>query len=275
VRRSPATRIAIALPERPSPGSPVLTAEGVVVRREGRAVLDRAELIVHAGELVALVGPNGAGKSTLLGVLAGDIAPESGEANLLGRPFPEWTIAALARQRSVLLQDNQVAFPFTVREVVQMGRAPWRGTVREQEDEQAVQESMLQADVAALAPRRVPSLSGGERARVGFARTLASRTGALLLDEPTAALDIAHQESVLRLAREHADRGDAVVVVLHELNLAAAYADRVVLLRAGRIVASGTPSEVLTAQRVSEVYEHPVEIIAHPRTGRPVIVPVR
>ena len=273
MRRSPATRL--ALPERPAPGSPVLNAEGVVVRREGRDILDRAELVVHAGELVALVGPNGAGKSTLLGVLAGDIAPERGEARLLGRPFAEWTITALARRRSVLLQDNQVAFPFTVREVVQMGRAPWRGTAREQEDEHAVQESMLQADVAALAPRRVPSLSGGERARAGFARTLAARTGALLLDEPTAALDIAHQESVLRLAREHADRGDAVVVVLHELNLAAAYADRVVLLRAGRIVASGAPAEVLTAQRLTEVYEHPVEIVAHPRTGRPIIVPVR
>ncbi|WP_416447273.1 ATP-binding cassette domain-containing protein [Leucobacter sp. HNU] len=146
---------------------------------------------------------------------------------------------------------------------------------REDDDNAAIAEALAAADVAHLGNRRVPSLSGGERARAAFARVLAGRTGVLMLDEPTAALDLAHQEAVLSMARERARAGDAVLVVLHDLNLAAAYADRIALLKRGGIVACDTPERVLTAQTVSEVYDTPVEVIPHPTTGRGIVLPLR
>jgi iron complex transport system ATP-binding protein len=156
-----------------------------------------------------------------------------------------------------------------------MGRAPWQRTPLDYDDEEAVDEAIRLTDIDRFRHRQVPSLSGGERARSAFARVLAQRTGILLLDEPTAALDLRHQEDVLRLARQRAHAGDAVIVVLHDLNLAAAYADRIALLSEGRIVALGTPREVLTVERVSDVYAQPVEIIEHPVSGATIILPVR
>src|SRR5690606_32759688 len=135
-------------------------------------------------------------------------------------------LSELARRRSVLLQDNQLMFPFTVHQVVEMGRAPWRRTPLEDEDNDAISESIQAADIAHLGNRRVPSLSGGERARAAFARVMAGRTGVLMLDEPTAALALGHQESVLGLARARAEAGDAVLIVLHDLSLASAFSDR-------------------------------------------------
>ena len=156
-----------------------------------------------------------------------------------------------------------------------MGRAPWRGTDAEALDDGAVDAAMAATDTAAFADRRFTALSGGERARVALARVLAQRTATLLLDEPTAALDLHHQELVLELARAHARAGGAVVVVLHDLALAAAHADRVALLSAGRLAAVGTPTEVCTAERLSAVYRHPIDVLPHPRTGALLIVPRR
>ncbi|MFD5224703.1 heme ABC transporter ATP-binding protein [Microbacterium sp. NPDC058342] len=259
----------------PDAGAAVCTLHDVTVRRAGRALLDGVDLELHAGEVLAVLGPNGAGKSTLLGVLAGDIAADAGEVRFAGRPLADWRLGELSRRRGVLLQDNRTAFPFTVQEVVEMGRAPWRRTDRAVEDAEAVAWALDVADVAHLAERRVPSLSGGERARTAFARVIAGRTGAILLDEPTAALDIGHQEALLSRARELALQGVAVLVVLHDLNLAAAYADRVALLQHGRLAAVGTADEVLTAELVSDVYRTRVEVIPHPVTGQGIIVPVR
>ena len=140
---------------------------------------------------------------------------------------------------------------------------------------QAIAEAIAAADIAHLGNRRVPSLSGGERARVGFARVVAGRTGVLMLDEPTAALDLGHQETLLQLTRERAAAGDAVLVVLHDLNLAAAYADRIALLREGRVFACGTPAEVLTAETVSDVYRTPVEVIERPGSAAGIVMPLR
>lgn len=254
---------------------PAIRAAGVCVDIDAQRILDTVDFVAHPGEVHALIGPNGAGKSTLLGVIAGDQAATAGTVKIAGRALAEWPLRALARERAVLLQDHSVFFPFTVRQVVEMGRAPWARTPHEDDDDDAVAAALAATDIEHLAERRLPTLSGGERARAAFARVLAQRTGILLLDEPTAALDLGHQEAVLQLARERARAGDAVVVVLHDLSLAAAWSDRITLLERGRVVASGTPGEVLTAERISAVYRHPVEVIRHPLTDVPIILPVR
>ncbi len=259
--------------------SPALRATGVHVTLGATRVLDGVDVEVHAGEVVALVGPNGAGKSTLLGVLAGDVAPDSGEVLLDGMPIVGRAPAELARRRGMLLQENRLSFPFAVREVVRMGRAPWRRTPREDDDEAVVDAALLTADVSHLAERAYPTLSGGEKSRSSFARVLAQQPGVLLLDEPTAALDIRHQEAVLSHARALAAglQGEpaVVVVVLHDLTLAAAYADRVVVLDEGRVAAAGTPRAVLTAPLLTSVYRHPVDVFDRPGTGDLVVLPRR
>lgn len=236
------------------------------------SILNGVTLDVPYGRVLALVGPNGAGKSTLLGVLTGDVPATGGEVSLDDRPLGSWRGKELARTRAVLMQANQVSFGFTAREVVEMGRAPWDAS---DDDERLVESSIDRADVRHLQARPFPALSGGEKSRVSLARVLAQDTRIVLLDEPTAALDLRHQEDVLRIARELASEGRAVVIVLHDLSLAAAYADDVAILAAGRIVAHGTPSDVFTQERVSEVYGAPVRILEDPDTGRPVILPRR
>jgi len=255
--------------------APALAARGVGYSvGQARLVAD-VTLEVRHGELVALVGPNGAGKSTLLSLLTGERQPSEGTTELEGRPLREWQHKELARRRAVLTQDNHVAFTFRVGEVVEMGRAPWRGTPQDDEDEQAIADAMARTDVSHLVERVFSSLSGGERARASLARVLAQRAPIVLLDEPTAALDLRHQEDVLTLARELAHGGAAVVVVVHDLSLAAAYADRVAVMDRGQIVSVGPPTDVLTAELISRVYATPVRILADPATGSPIIVPER
>ncbi|WP_431033071.1 heme ABC transporter ATP-binding protein [Streptomyces sp. P6-2-1] len=263
------------LPARPAPGETVARAHGVGLGLGGRPVLSGVELPVRAGEVLALVGPNGAGKSTLLAVLAADTRPHEGTVEILGRPAGEWSAAELALRRAVLPQAATLSFPFAAEEVVRMGRAPWAGTEHEEQDEAAVREAMAATETAGFAPRPFSALSGGERARVALARVLAQRAPLVLLDEPTAALDLRHQELVLRVCRERAAAGDAVVVVLHDLGLAAAYAHRVAVLHDGRVTADGAPAEVLSADLLTEVYRQPVEVIPHPATGSPLVLPVR
>jgi iron complex transport system ATP-binding protein len=266
---------AAELPRALAPGEVAIEADAVSVEIDGKRILSEASLTVRAGELVALIGPNGAGKSTLLSVVAGDLRATGGAVRIAGRPLGEWSLADLARRRAVLLQEHGVSFPFTVEQIVEMGRAPWRRTPLEDDDPAAVSAALRDTDIEHFRPRTVTSLSGGERARTGLARVLAQRTGILLLDEPTAALDLRHQEDVLRLARERALAGDAVAVVLHDLNLAAAYADRIALLANGRLVATGSAAEVLTPERIESVYGQAVEVLTHPVSGASVIVPVR
>ena len=266
---------AAQVPSPPTAGSVALEAADVSVIRGGREIVSHVDLVVRHGELVVLVGPNGAGKSTLMGVLAADIAPASGTASLDGRPVTGWGVRELAMRRAMLLQRIEISFPFSVLDVVRMGRSPWAGTRAEDDDDQAVAAAMVDTDVTDLAEREYPSLSGGERARAALARVLAQGTGILLLDEPTAALDLQHQEIVMGVARARAALGTAVVVVAHDLALAAAWADRVVMLERGRLVADGPPHEVLTAELLSRVYRTPVEVIAHPATGAPIILPRR
>ncbi|AYF99481.1 heme ABC transporter ATP-binding protein [Protaetiibacter intestinalis] len=250
-----------------------LRAEGVTVELGGRAVVQGVNLEVAAGEVLALVGPNGAGKSTLLAAISGERAPSHGRVVVAGREVGEYTPLELARVRAMLTQDNAVSFPFLVADVVEMGRSPWARTGERERDDAVIASATARTDIAHLVKRRFTELSGGERARVSLARVLAQDTPVVLLDEPTAALDLRHQEDVLRIARELAAEGRTVVVVLHDLSLAGAYADRVALLEDGRLRAHGTPVEVLTAELVSEVYRLPVEVLV--RDGRPLLIPVR
>ncbi|WP_405444218.1 heme ABC transporter ATP-binding protein [Streptomyces avidinii] len=269
------TRTRRTVPARPAPGAAVAEAVDLHVRLGQREVLAGIDLTARAGEVLALVGPNGAGKSTLLGALAADLPAASGEIRIDGRPVGDWSAPDLALRRSVLPQSAALSFPFPVEDVVRMGRAPWSGTHLAEADEEAVAVAMAATEVTDFAARPFSALSGGERARVALARVLAQRAPLLLLDEPTAALDLRHQELVLRICRERAGAGDAVVVVLHDLGLAAAYADRAAVLHDGRIAADGPPAEVFEDELLSRVYRQPVEVLPHPRTGAPLVVPVR
>ncbi|MFD5934237.1 heme ABC transporter ATP-binding protein [Streptomyces sp. NPDC060333] len=264
-----------SIPVRPEPGTPYAEAVDLHVRLGQREVLAGIDLTVRAGEVLALVGPNGAGKSTLLAALCADLPAASGTVRIDGRPVGDWSAPDLALRRSVLPQSAALSFPFPVEDVVRMGRAPWAGTPLEEDDEEAVARAMAATEVTDFAGRPFSALSGGERARVALARVLAQRAPLLLLDEPTAALDLRHQELVLRICRERAAAGDAVVVVLHDLGLAAAYADRVAVLHDGRIAVDGPPSEVFEDGLLSRVYRQPVEVFPHPRGGAPLVVPVR
>ncbi len=255
------------------PGVVLAAAEGADVVRGARRVLHGVSLSVVAGEVVAVVGPNGAGKSTTVGLLSGDLSPSDGSVSVAGRPVGSWRHAELAMRRAVLPQHTTVAFPFTVAQVVAMGRAPWAGTPLVLDDEAAVAEAMTVTEVTEFAGRTFGTLSGGERARVALARVLAQRTPLLLLDEPTAALDLRHQDLVMRVATAHARAGGAVLAVLHDLNLAAAHADRVAVIADGRLVACGTPAEVLEPALLSEVYHREIEVMPHPRTGAPLVLP--
>lgn len=250
-------------------------ARGVSVTLGGNQILTDVDLQVTAGELVALVGPNGAGKSTLLGALSGDLDCAEGDVLLAGRPLAEWSLLDAARMRAVQQQHTRVSFSFTTSEVVRMGRAPWRGTPYAERDDETVAAALMATDTDHLARRRILTMSGGEVSRASFARALVQEAGVLLLDEPTTALDIRHQELVLGQARDRARAGAAVVVVLHDLSLAGAYSDRIVVLEGGRVRADAPPRDVLRAELLSDVYRHPIAVIDDPHTGAPIVLPIR
>jgi iron complex transport system ATP-binding protein len=252
--------------------NPAMSCRDVSVIIDGRNILSQVSLDVHMGEVLAIVGPNGAGKSTLLSVLAGDRAPTVGTVTAGGRELRSFRPIDLARLRAVLPQQTQTMFSFTAQAVVEMGRFP---TIDRGSDATVVAECLARTSITALAHRSFPTLSGGEQTLVNLARVLAQSTPVMLLDEPTAALDIAHQELVCEIARDATSRGVAVVVVLHELNLAARFADRIVLLNGGVISAEGNPNEVLRSDLLSVTYGHRIEVLAHPlMSGTPLVLPM-
>lgn len=237
-----------------------LELRAATLQRGDIAVCSDVSAEFRGGEFVAIVGPNGAGKSSMLALLAGDIEPTSGSVSLDGAPVSEMDARLLARRRAVMTQANEVTFPFGVREVVEMGRFPWVDTPRQGEGQAKVRDAMSRVEVDYLSERKITALSGGERARVALARVLAQDTEILILDEPTSALDIRHQELVLQLLKEKSQSGSLVIVVLHDVEAAAAYADRVVLLERGRVRANGRPESVLSSALLSEVYQYPVHV---------------
>lgn len=227
----------------------------VGVTRGGRPLLDGVSLTLGRGMVCVIVGPNGAGKSTLLKVLAGEMRPDSGAILLDGVPLQNLPPPVLARRRAVLPQHTEVAFSFRVGEVVALGMSPSR------ERDVRVDRLLERVDLPGFASRLYESLSGGERQRVQLARVLAQlergpaeAPGFLLLDEPTASLDLAHQLLVLDVARAHAQAGGGVLAILHDLNLAAMCADEMIALKGGRIVAAGAPADVLTDTLLLEAF---------------------
>lgn len=261
-----------------SPSSaPALSAQGVTFvygRRASVTALDGVSLEVCEGEMVGLLGPNGSGKSTLLRTLSGTVRPQSGEVRLGGVDMAALPSLERARRLAFVPQQVRVDLPFTVREVVMMGRAPYQGRfgLEQPGDDDVIVDAMQRMQVEHLQHRRMSALSGGEAQRVVLAQALAQQPSVLLLDEPTSYLDIHFQSEIMELlARLHRERGLTVLVSLHDLNLTALYVDRVVLLRAGRLHAQGTPTEVLTADTVREAYGADVHVGLHPDGGVPLV----
>jgi iron complex transport system ATP-binding protein len=245
-----------------------LTIAGVGTRLGGRWVVDGVDATPPAGALTGLLGPNGAGKTTLLRLVAGLLDPEAGA--VLVDDVPVHTVPRRERARRIALleQESSSTVPLTVREVVALGRIPYRTLWGTDADDAAVDRALVSADAAHLADRAWSALSGGERQRVHIARALAQEPELLLLDEPTNHLDVSAQLSLLSFVR---DLGRTTVAALHDLNLAAAYCAHVLVLSQGRLVAAGDPRAVLTESLVRDVYGVDCAVLTHPRTGRPVI----
>lgn len=255
----------------------MLIARNLHVRAGGSRLLADVSLTVSSGEVVAVVGPNGAGKSTLLKALCGDVTPTRGEVVLNGRRLQAWHRRERARVMAVLPQESTLAFPFTVLEVVMMGRTPHElGGRRDQVIARAALEA---AGMSAFEQRIYPTLSGGERQRVHVARVLAqvweepgNDVRYLLLDEPTASLDLAHQHHTLDTLRQFATQGVGVLAVLHDLNLAAQFADRIVVLRDGHQLACGCPRAVLTPDIIEAAFAFAATVMPHPSRACPLVV---
>ena len=251
-----------------------LDAIGLTYETPSRALLRDVDLSVRPGEVVAIIGPNGAGKSTLLKLLAGDLLPSAGEIRLDGVPLASYSAHELSLRRAVLPQQTILQFAFSSREVVEMGRSPHRERRGSRVGERMVVTAMTRTETTPLAARTYPTLSGGEQGRVSLARVLAQDAPILLLDEPTAALDLRHQGLVMEIARELASTGASVLAVLHDLNLAAAHADRLAVLCDGRLVANDEPWAVLNEKLLSDVYGCPIAVCPHPVRGCPLVMPL-
>ncbi|HEU4698005.1 MAG TPA: ABC transporter ATP-binding protein [Gemmatimonadales bacterium] len=256
----------------------ILEANAVSVRYPGTGALavDRASCGVRAGELVAVVGPNGSGKTTLVRALLGVAPLEAGRALVQGRDVREWARPALARTVGVVTQREETFLPLRVHESVMLGRYPHLGAFAAETaaDRAAVRAALERCDVWQFRDRRIDTLSGGEWQRVRVARALAQEPRALVLDEPTAALDVRHEMELFELFRRLATAGLAALVVTHQLNLAARYADRVVLMSAGRVVADGEPALVFDRGILSQVFQWPVAVTTW-CDGAPQVVPLR
>ncbi len=259
-----------------TPKSPAVRVTGIRAGYTAVDVLRGVSFAVDPGEIFAIVGPNGSGKSTILRVLGGTMRPRAGTVEICGRAIESYDRRSLAKLAASVAQENIVAFRFTVLEIVLMGRAPHLGAFRFEShaDVAIARKALAGFDLLELAHRHVEELSGGERKRVFLARAIAQEPRVVLLDEPTAYLDLRHVAGIFAHFRELATEGGlAVVATLHDLNAAAAYADRVLLLKDGAAVAAGTPFEVLTEENLRHVYETEVYVGRNPATGALAIFP--
>jgi ABC-type cobalamin/Fe3+-siderophores transport system ATPase subunit len=255
----------------------LLEANNITVRYDDRPVVVEVSLRVEPGEVVAIIGPNGAGKSTLLRALNGSVPAVAGEILLDDRSVGSYSRRAIARRIAVVAQEAELRFPVTVMDFVMGGRYAWSDAWgwESARDIEIVNAVLTQTELEDFADRLMNELSGGERQRAVLARALATEARCFLLDEPTANLDLAHQAAMLRLVRTRCDRGDAsAVVVTHDVNLAAEFADRVMLLKDGKGIAIGSPRDVLTPELLRKVFGLQILVDAHPVSGAPRITPV-
>lgn len=252
-----------------------VAAGGVTFEVGGVRLVSEVTIQADPGELVAVIGPNGAGKSTLLRLLAGDLRPTAGAVTVFDRDPAATAPDELALLRAVLPQHVDRAIPFVAGDVVALGRHPHRNDADAgaERDAEAVRTAMERTEVSHLADRVVATLSGGEQARVALARVLAQEAPLILLDEPTASLDVAHEARTMSLLSAEAAAGRAVVTVLHDLNAAAAHADRLVLMDAGAVRAEGSATDVLRPDVLSSVYGHAMRVLEHPFRDRLLILP--
>lgn len=257
----------------------MLEARDLTVSYDHRIAVDNVSLTLSPAEITAIIGPNGAGKSTLLRTLNGQIKPASGTIMLDGQPLERLNRRSISRRIAVVAQEAELRFPVTVLEFVLGGRFAWAtnsGWGWETERDLQVAEAVLQeTELTALSGRLMNELSGGERQRTLMARALATEAPILLLDEPTANLDLSHQATLLALVRNRCDRDHAsALVVTHDINLASQFADNILLMKEGRTFTAGTPEEVLKPQILEEVFEVKVLVDAHPVTGGPRVTSV-
>jgi iron complex transport system ATP-binding protein len=256
--------------------TPVLTASGISLTIGQATLLNHVDLAITSGEMVAIVGPNGAGKSTLLRLLSADLRASRGAITLKGRDLHAWSPAELAMRRAMLSQHVSVSFPFTVEEVVQMGR----GNLPLASAQSLVDAAIDEVGLGDFRHRELPTLSGGEQQRAHFARILvqlacgeaAHGPGILLLDEPTSSLDLRHQIELVEISRQRARNGTAVIAVLHDLNLAVRFADRIIVMRNGAVAAEGTPAETITSDVIRRVFDIDV-VVARTDDGAPYLLP--
>jgi iron complex transport system ATP-binding protein len=253
---------------------PIIVAEHITYRVGDATLVDGVDLVGRPGEVIAILGPNGAGKTTLLRLFAGDLSPTEGDLRISEIDTRSASPLDLAKLRSVMRQGGASDIPFTALAVVEMGRHPHRngeGASRDV-DRAAIRSAMDRTDTLQLAERRFSTLSGGEKTRVIMARVFAQAALLALLDEPTTALDVAHQERVLGEMRQLAADDACVIAVLHDLNAAAFHADRIVLMEGGSIRAEGLPTEVLNADLLSDVYRQSMTVVEHPTRGCPLVL---
>jgi iron complex transport system ATP-binding protein len=256
---------------------PRLSASGLTLGYRDRVVVESLDLDVLDGGITAIIGPNGCGKSTLLRALGRLLAPRAGAVLLDGKRIDRLRPRDVARELGLLPQAPTAPEGLTVADLVGRGRHPHQSLLRQwsRDDEEAVAEALAWTGIADLRDRPLDELSGGQRQRAWLSMALAQGTGVLLLDEPTTYLDIAHAVEVLDLVdRLHTDRGRTVVMVLHDLTLAARYADRLVVMTDGRIAAAGEPTDVLTADLVQDVFGIRAAVVPDPVSGRPLVLPI-
>ncbi|OAZ40812.1 ABC transporter ATP-binding protein [Microbacterium sp. AISO3] len=261
----------------PFPPATSLAAESVTLAYDGADIVRDLSVRIEPGSFTVIIGPNACGKSTLLRGLSRLLAPRAGSIVLDGRAITEMPAKEVARRLGLLPQSAIAPEGITVRELVGRGRYPYQTVFRQWSaaDDAAVDEALAATGTTQLASRPVEALSGGQRQRVWVAMVLAQQTDLLLLDEPTTFLDVAHQVELMELFAELNERGRTIVAVLHDLNHAARYASRIVAMRDGRILAEGPPAEVITSQRVEEVFGLANIVVDDPVTGGPLVVPLR
>lgn len=253
----------------------MLELNGIRVHRDGRDILRLGSLTIAAHDFTVILGHNGSGKSTLMNLLARQLTPDEGAIRLHDQPIDALSQRDLARQIAFLPQRLPDVAGLNVRELVALGRYPWRGLFGRwrTEDARIIDEAMAHTGITPFADQLADQLSGGERQRAWLAMLLAQQSPLLLLDEPTSALDLAHQyESMALLQTLNRDMGRGVVVILHDINLAARYADRVLALKGGKLVFDGAPDELLSRERLSDLYNIDIQLIAQPGQARPVAV---